>query len=101
VRQREKEREKIGGERDRGEREREREREKERKGKGKRGREREGETERFELCRRTQQPSLTFPLVGGSMFGLWPLFHLRDGGKWTEAWGNFKTLISSPHHYKN
>jgi hypothetical protein len=38
----------------------------------------------FELCRRTQQPSLTFRLVGGSMFGLWPLFHLRDGGKWTE-----------------
>jgi hypothetical protein len=38
----------------------------------------------FELCRSTQQPSLTFRLVGGSMFGLWPLFHLRDGGKWTE-----------------
>jgi hypothetical protein len=38
----------------------------------------------FELCRRTQQPSLTFCLVGGSTFGLWPLFHLRDGGKWTE-----------------
>jgi hypothetical protein len=38
----------------------------------------------FELCRRTQQPSLTFCLVGGSMFGLWPLFHLRDGGKGTE-----------------
>jgi hypothetical protein len=38
----------------------------------------------FELCQRTQQPSLTFRLVGGSMFGLWPLFHLRDGGKWTE-----------------
>jgi aarF domain-containing kinase len=27
----------------------------------------------FELCRRTQQPSLTFHLVGGSTFGLWPL----------------------------
>jgi hypothetical protein len=39
---------------------------------------------RFELCRRTQQPSLTSCLVGGSTFGLWPLFHLRDGGKWTE-----------------
>jgi hypothetical protein len=38
----------------------------------------------FELCRRTQQPSLTFRLVGGSTFGLWSLFHLRDGGKWTE-----------------
>jgi hypothetical protein len=38
----------------------------------------------FELCRRTQQPSLTSRLVGGSTFGLWPLFHLRDGGKWTE-----------------
>jgi hypothetical protein len=38
----------------------------------------------FELCRRTQQPSLTFRLVGGSTFGLCPLFHLRDGGKWTE-----------------
>jgi hypothetical protein len=38
----------------------------------------------FELCRRTQQPSLTSRLVGGSTFGLWPLFHLRDGGNWTE-----------------
>jgi hypothetical protein len=43
--------------------------------------------------------------VGGSTFGLWPLFHLRYGGKWTEMtvtqyWGNFKTLISSLHHYK-
>jgi hypothetical protein len=38
----------------------------------------------FELCRRTQQPSLTSRLVGGSTFGLWPLFHVRDGGKWTE-----------------
>jgi hypothetical protein len=38
----------------------------------------------FELCRRTQQPSLTFRLVGGSTFGLWPLFHLRDGEKWSE-----------------
>jgi hypothetical protein len=38
----------------------------------------------FELCRRTHQPNLTFHLVGGSTFGLWPLFHLRDGGKWTE-----------------
>jgi hypothetical protein len=38
----------------------------------------------FELCRRIQQPSLTFRLVGGSMFGLWPLFHLGDGGKRTE-----------------
>jgi hypothetical protein len=38
----------------------------------------------FELCRRTQQPSLTSRLVGGSTFGLWSLFHLRDGGKWTE-----------------
>jgi hypothetical protein len=38
----------------------------------------------FELCRRTQQPSLTFRLLGGSTFGLWPLFHLRDGGKLTE-----------------
>jgi hypothetical protein len=38
----------------------------------------------FELCRRTQLPSLTFRLVGGSTFGLWPLFHLRDGRKWTE-----------------
>jgi hypothetical protein len=52
----------------------------------------------YELCRRTQQPSLTFCLVGGSTFGLWPLFHLRDGGKWTEMtatehWGYFKTLF--------
>jgi hypothetical protein len=38
----------------------------------------------FELCRRTQQPSLTSHLVGGSTLGLWPLFHLRDGGKWSE-----------------
>jgi hypothetical protein len=38
----------------------------------------------FKLCRRTQQLSLTFLLVGGSTFGLWPLFHLRYGGKWTE-----------------
>jgi hypothetical protein len=38
----------------------------------------------FELCWRTQQPSLTFCRVGGSMFCLWPLFYLRDGGKWTE-----------------
>jgi hypothetical protein len=38
----------------------------------------------FELCRRTQQPSFTFRLVGGSTFGLWPLFHLRERGKWTE-----------------
>jgi hypothetical protein len=38
----------------------------------------------FELCQRTQQPSLTFHLVGGSTFGLWPLFHLRGGGKWIE-----------------
>jgi hypothetical protein len=39
----------------------------------------------FELCRCTQQPSLTFPLIGGSTFGLWLLFHLREGGnghKW-------------------
>jgi hypothetical protein len=40
------------------------------------------------------------------MFGLWLLFHLRDGGKWTEMnatqhGGNFKTLISSLHHSKN
>jgi hypothetical protein len=60
---------------------------------------------RIELCRRTQQPSLTFHLVGGSTFGLWPLFHLRDGGKmdWNDchtAWGNL-TLISSLHYYKN
>jgi hypothetical protein len=60
----------------------------------------------FELCRRTLRPSLTFRLVGGSTFGLWPLFHLRDGGKWGEmdcltAWGNFKTLISALHHNKN
>jgi hypothetical protein len=41
-------------------------------------------TPEFELCRRTQQPSLTFCLVGGSTFGLWPLFQLRDWGKWTE-----------------
>jgi hypothetical protein len=38
----------------------------------------------FELCWRTQPPSLTFHLVDGSTFGLWPLFHLRDRGKWTE-----------------
>jgi hypothetical protein len=38
----------------------------------------------FELSRRTQQPSLTVHPVDGSMFGLWQLFHLRDGGKWTE-----------------
>jgi hypothetical protein len=38
----------------------------------------------FELCQRTQQPSLTVHPVDGSMFGLWPLFHLRDGGKWTK-----------------
>jgi hypothetical protein len=38
----------------------------------------------FELCRRTQQLSLTFRQVGGSTFGLWTLFHLRYGGKWTE-----------------
>jgi hypothetical protein len=49
----------------------------------------------FELCRRTQQPSLTFCLVGGSTLGLWPLFHLRDGGKWTEMtatqhWGTLR-----------
>jgi hypothetical protein len=35
----------------------------------------------FELCRRTQQPSLTFHPVGGSTFGLWPLFLLRYRGK--------------------
>jgi hypothetical protein len=49
----------------------------------------------FELCRRTQQPSLTFCLVGGSTLGFWPLFHLRDGGKWTEMtatqhWGTLR-----------
>jgi hypothetical protein len=60
----------------------------------------------FELCRRPQQPSLTFHPVGGSTFGLWPCFHLRDGGKMDRndchtAWGNFKTLISSQHQYKN
>jgi hypothetical protein len=38
----------------------------------------------FELCRRTQQLSLTVHPIDGSTFGLWPLFHLRDGGKWTE-----------------
>jgi hypothetical protein len=38
----------------------------------------------FELCRRIEQPSFTVHPVDGSMFGLWPLFHLRDGGKWTE-----------------
>jgi hypothetical protein len=36
----------------------------------------------FELCRRTQQPSLTFHPVGSSTFGLWE--NLGDGGKWTE-----------------
>jgi hypothetical protein len=46
--------------------------------------EKKNDTFLFELCRRTQQPSLTFRLVGSSTFGLWPLFHLRDGGKWTE-----------------
>jgi hypothetical protein len=60
----------------------------------------------FELCRRTQRPSLTFHPVGGSTSGLWPLFHPRDGGKWTEMTatqhgGTLKTLISSLHHYKN
>jgi hypothetical protein len=55
----------------------------------------------FELCRRYQQPSLTFCLVGGIMFGSWPLFHLRDGGKPPHSMGNFKRLISSLHHYKN
>jgi hypothetical protein len=60
----------------------------------------------FELCQRTQQPSLTFHLVGGSTFDLWPLFHLRDGKEMDRndchtAWGNFKTLIYSLHHYKN
>jgi hypothetical protein len=25
-----------------------------------------------------------FCLIGGSTFGLWLLFHLRDGGKWTK-----------------
>jgi hypothetical protein len=60
----------------------------------------------FELSRHTQQPSLTFTLVGGSTFGLWPLFHLRYGGKWTEMTatqhgGTQETLISSLHHYKN
>jgi hypothetical protein len=34
------------------------------------------------------------------------LFHLRDGGKWTEMivtqhWGSFKTLSYSLHHNKN
>jgi hypothetical protein len=38
----------------------------------------------FKICRRTKQPTLTFCVVGGSTFVLWPLFHLRDGGKWTE-----------------
>jgi hypothetical protein len=38
----------------------------------------------FQLCRRTQQLSLIFRLVGGLPFGLWPLFLLRDGKKWTE-----------------
>jgi hypothetical protein len=42
------------------------------------------QTRVFELCWRTQQPSLTFRLVGGSTYGLWPLFLLRDWGKWTE-----------------
>jgi hypothetical protein len=60
----------------------------------------------FELCRRTQQPSLTFRPVGGSTFGLWPMFHSIDGGKMDRndchtAWVNFKTLISSLHHYTN
>jgi hypothetical protein len=41
-------------------------------------------SKQFELCRRTQQPSLTFCLVGGSTYGLWLLFLLRDWGKWTE-----------------
>jgi hypothetical protein len=43
-----------------------------------------GKIKVFKLCWHTQQPSLTFRLVGGSMYGLWPLFHLRDGGKRTE-----------------
>jgi hypothetical protein len=34
-----------------------------------------------QLCRRTQQPNLTFCPVGGQPFGLWPLLLLRDGGK--------------------
>jgi hypothetical protein len=34
----------------------------------------------FELCRRTQQPRLTFHLVGGSTFGLWPL-EMGDNGR--------------------
>jgi hypothetical protein len=61
----------------------------------------------FELCRRTQQPSLTVHPVDGSMFGLWPLFHLREGGKWTEMtdtqhgealrhWFLFYTTLVSP-----
>jgi hypothetical protein len=44
----------------------------------------------FELCRRTQQLSLTVHPVDGSTFGLWPLFHLRDGGKRTE-------MTATPH----
>jgi hypothetical protein len=56
----------------------------------------------LELCRRTQQPSLTFHLIDGSTFGLRPLFHLRDGGKWTEMTATkHGTLISSLHHNTN
>jgi hypothetical protein len=67
--------------------EKEREREREKKRERERDKERERETFpsfQFELCWRTQQPSLTVHPVDGSRFGLWPLFHLRDGGKWTE-----------------
>jgi hypothetical protein len=55
----------------------------------------------FELCRRTQQPSLTFRPLGGNTFGLWPLFPPRDGGKWTEmtATQHGGTLRHSFLHY--
>jgi hypothetical protein len=61
----------------------------------------------FELCRRTQQPSLKFRLVGAWQH-VW-LVAIVPPERWGKmyinnchtAWGNFKTLIYSLHHYKN
>jgi hypothetical protein len=38
----------------------------------------------FELCRCSQQPSLTFCPVGGQPFGLLPVPLLKYREKWTE-----------------
>jgi hypothetical protein len=58
---------------------------------------------RFELC---QRPCLNFHPVGGSNFGLRPLFLLRNKGSQKEMtgtesmWELFKTSISSLYPYK-